>query len=198
MLSTYVADFRVLKINSRAQFAKRDVVYFNSNSVKNQDAFIILCNITSSPTPPPPPPPYCVQTVPNTLLETVGALLNDPLYSDVEFVVPGRRGDIKSARKILACKTLLRRADYFESSKKNKIIFCGGAPNIHDLHSVRIWFRGRINWSITDFRGCWTDIQYHTFRSSFRHEWVRRFGRRWRWRWRWRWNEGDCGIWSRS
>ncbi|KAG5726868.1 hypothetical protein E4T56_gene1122 [Termitomyces sp. T112] len=98
-----------------AQFAKRDNVYFNSNGVKNQDAFIILCNITSSPAPPPPPPAYRIQTVPKRLLETVGALLDDPLYSDVEFIIPGRRGDIKSARKILASKTLLRRAEYFES-----------------------------------------------------------------------------------
>ncbi|KAG6903149.1 hypothetical protein C0995_004696 [Termitomyces sp. Mi166 len=99
----------------KAQFAKRDNIYYNSNGVKNQDAFIILCTITSSPAPPPPPPAYRIRIVPKSLLETVGALLDDPLYSDVEFVIPGRRGDINSARKILASKTLLRRADYFES-----------------------------------------------------------------------------------
>ncbi|KAG6850067.1 hypothetical protein H0H93_001617 [Arthromyces matolae] len=98
-----------------AQFAKRDNIYYNSNGVKNQDAFIITCTITSSPAPPNPPPAHRIQTVPKRLLETVGDLLDDPLYSDVEFVIPGRRGDVKSARKILASKALLRRADYFES-----------------------------------------------------------------------------------
>ncbi|KAG6833432.1 hypothetical protein H0H87_006798 [Tephrocybe sp. NHM501043] len=98
-----------------AQFAKRDVVYYNANSIKTQDAFTIICIITSLPAKPTPPPIYNTQSVPKRLLETVGALLDDPLYSDVEFVIPGRRGDIKSARKILASKTLLKRADYFKS-----------------------------------------------------------------------------------
>ncbi|KAG6878495.1 hypothetical protein C0993_005424 [Termitomyces sp. T159_Od127] len=113
--STHIAAFLALKVNPRAQFARRDHVYFNSTGVKNQDAFIILCNITSSPIPPPHPPAYRIQTVAKSLLETVGALLDDPLYSDVEFVIPGRRGDMKAARRILASRTLLRRADYFES-----------------------------------------------------------------------------------
>ncbi|KAG6813582.1 hypothetical protein H0H92_009626 [Tricholoma furcatifolium] len=99
----------------KAQFARRDNVYFNSNGVKNQDAFVIKCTITSSPAPPSPLPTYRTQPVPRRLLETVGALLDDPSYSDVEFIIPGRGGDIKSARKILASKTLLRRAEYFES-----------------------------------------------------------------------------------
>ncbi|KAG6841703.1 hypothetical protein C0991_007975 [Blastosporella zonata] len=99
----------------KAQFAKRDLVYYTANSIKNQDAFVIICTITSSPAPPSPPPAYRTQSVPKRLLETVGALLDDPLYSDVEFIIPGRRGDIKSARKILASRTLLKRAEYFGS-----------------------------------------------------------------------------------
>ncbi|KAG6918337.1 hypothetical protein DXG01_015196 [Tephrocybe rancida] len=111
-----------------AQFAKRDTIYYNANGVKNQDAFIILCTITSSPAPVTPPPTYRTQSVPKRLLETVGALLDDPLYSDVEFVIPGKRGNMKSARKILASRTLLKRADYFESSEAycSAIVFGSG------------------------------------------------------------------------
>jgi len=98
-----------------AQFAKRDTVYYQSNAVKNQDAFVIICNITSSPAPPVQPPVFPRQTVPKGLLDTVGALLDDPLYSDVEFIVPGRGRRLKSARRIWASRRLLKRAEYFET-----------------------------------------------------------------------------------
>ncbi|KZT28333.1 hypothetical protein NEOLEDRAFT_1129727 [Neolentinus lepideus HHB14362 ss-1] len=99
-----------------AQFARRDTVYYLSNAVRSQDAFVIICTITSSPTPPSPPPPSHLTTVPRDLMDSVGGLLNDPLYSDVEFILP-RRGKDKEreARKIYASKRLLRRADYFET-----------------------------------------------------------------------------------
>ncbi|EPQ51070.1 hypothetical protein GLOTRDRAFT_81686 [Gloeophyllum trabeum ATCC 11539] len=96
-----------------AQFARRDTVYYLSNAVRMQDAFVIICTITSSPTPPSPPPPANRRSVPKDLLESVGGLLNDPLYSDVEFVLP-RRGGQRESRTVYATKHLLRRADYFD------------------------------------------------------------------------------------
>jgi hypothetical protein len=58
------------------------------------------------------------QSVPKTLLDTVGALLDDPLYSDVEFIVPRRGQSLRSARRIWASRRLLKRAEYFDISKK--------------------------------------------------------------------------------
>lgn len=98
-----------------AQFARRDNVYYQSHGVKSHDAFVILCTITSSPAPPPPIPSHPRQSVPKGLLDTVGALLNDPLYSDVEFIIPGRAGKLRSARRIWASRRLLKRAEYFDS-----------------------------------------------------------------------------------
>ncbi|KAG5654252.1 hypothetical protein H0H81_005495 [Sphagnurus paluster] len=69
---------------------------WQSHGVKSHDAFVILCTITSSPAPPPPIPSHPRQSVPKGLLDTVGALLNDPLYSDVEFIIPGRAGKLSS------------------------------------------------------------------------------------------------------
>lgn len=102
-------------IYSRAQFAKRDNVFYQSLPVKAHDAFVIICQITSSPAPPP------VQTlpkqpVPKSLIDTVGMLLDDPRYADVEFILPSRSGDTKETRRIFASKRLLERADYFHTS----------------------------------------------------------------------------------
>ncbi|KAJ8691449.1 hypothetical protein PTI98_011018 [Pleurotus ostreatus] len=49
------------------------------------------------------------------LLHTVGALLDDPTYSDVEFILPRRGQPIQSARKIWASKRILSRAEYFHA-----------------------------------------------------------------------------------
>lgn len=103
------------QILRRAQFARRDHVYYHSTPVKESDAFLIICTITSSPQPPIQPPTNPTQPVPKSYLECVGALLDDPLYSDVEFVVPSR-GRPKEKRIIYANKKLLQRADYFQSS----------------------------------------------------------------------------------
>ncbi|TFY81133.1 hypothetical protein EWM64_g2869 [Hericium alpestre] len=54
-------------------------------------------------------------TVPKDLLDSVGSLLDDPLYSDVEFELPRRHGGLGNARKIYASKKLLSRADYFDT-----------------------------------------------------------------------------------
>ncbi|KAI9573542.1 hypothetical protein HD554DRAFT_2202227 [Boletus coccyginus] len=97
-----------------AQFARRDQVYYHSTPVKESDAFLIICTITSSPQPPIQPPTTPTQLVPKSYLECVGALLDDPLYSDVEFVLP-KRSRPKEKRIIYANRKILQRADYFQS-----------------------------------------------------------------------------------
>ncbi|TDL22102.1 hypothetical protein BD410DRAFT_748785 [Rickenella mellea] len=101
-----------------AQFARRDAVYYQPAAVRHQDAFLITCSIASSPSPPAVPPPIPRQPVPKDLLDAVGALLDDPAYSDVEFVLPkrGRQSERpRGTRSIFAARRLLRRADYFQS-----------------------------------------------------------------------------------
>ena len=101
--------------SSRAQFARRDAVYYQSMPVKAQDTFVITCTITSSPAKPSSSlQPR--QPVPKSLLDTVGSLLDDPLYSDVCFTIPGRDQSLQS-RKIWASKRLLQRAEYFRTSR---------------------------------------------------------------------------------
>ncbi|KAH9480518.1 hypothetical protein JR316_0007118 [Psilocybe cubensis] len=96
-----------------AQFARRDSVYYQSLPVKAQDAFVIICTITSSPAAPSQTLPR--QPVPKALLDTVGSLLDDPLYSDVQFIIPNRHQSLSNARKIWASKKLLQRSEYFET-----------------------------------------------------------------------------------
>lgn len=57
------------------------------------------------------------KAVPRSLMDAVGGLLDDPVYSDVEFVIPGRKGHIKSARTVYAAKRVLKRVDYFDTSQ---------------------------------------------------------------------------------
>jgi len=100
----------------RAQFARRDSVYYQSMPVKAQDAFVITCTITSSPAKPSSSlQPR--QPVPKSLLDTVGSLLDDPLYSDVCFAIPGRDQSTQNGRTIWASKRLLQRAEYFRTSR---------------------------------------------------------------------------------
>ncbi|KAG2155894.1 uncharacterized protein EDB93DRAFT_1335600 [Suillus bovinus] len=106
-----------------AQFARRDHVYYHSNAVKDQDAFLIICTITSSPAVPVQPPTAPAQLVPKDFLERVGSLLDDPLYSDVEFVLPSR-GRSKGSRFIYANRKILQRADYFQTSKVTGSVQC--------------------------------------------------------------------------
>ncbi|KAI0755290.1 hypothetical protein C8Q80DRAFT_1144109 [Daedaleopsis nitida] len=96
-----------------AQFARRDAVYYQPATVRQQDAFMIICTITSSPVNPVPVPAIPRYPVPKDLLDSIGGLLDDPLYSDVEFILP-QRGKAES-RRIYAAKTLLRRVDYFNA-----------------------------------------------------------------------------------
>ncbi|KIM43361.1 hypothetical protein M413DRAFT_444189 [Hebeloma cylindrosporum] len=97
-----------------AQFARRDNVYYQSLPVKAQDAFVIICTITSSPAIPKNQI-LPRQPVPKALLDTVGMLLDDPLYSDVQFVIPRRGQKGSNGRTIWASKRILQRADYFQT-----------------------------------------------------------------------------------
>lgn len=97
-----------------AQFAKRDAVYYSAPQVKAADAFLIVCTITSSPVTPVQPPSAARQYVPKGLMDAVGSMLDDPLYSDVEFVLPARKRSGKTKR-IYANKKILSRAEYFDT-----------------------------------------------------------------------------------
>ncbi|PCH39751.1 hypothetical protein WOLCODRAFT_136485 [Wolfiporia cocos MD-104 SS10] len=96
-----------------AQFARRELVYYLQHSVKQQDAFIITCSITSTMAAVAPPLTNPRRSVPKDLMDTMGDLLNDPLYSDVEFVVPGR-GKNSGMKRIYASRRVLRRVEYFD------------------------------------------------------------------------------------
>ncbi|KAF5315056.1 hypothetical protein D9619_007334 [Psilocybe cf. subviscida] len=106
-------DFR--KMLEKAQFSRRDAVFYNSMPVKSQDAFLIICNITSTPVKPPAPPAIPRQPVPKSLLDTFGSLLDDPRYSDVLFVIPKRGKSLNQGDKIWAAKRVLERAEYFHT-----------------------------------------------------------------------------------
>lgn len=100
-----------------AQFAKRDSVFYSAPAVKTVDSFLIVCTITSSPVTPTPPPTIARQYVPKSLMDSVGGMLDDPMYSDVEFLLPSRGRTKKGiVRKIYANKKILCRADYFDTS----------------------------------------------------------------------------------
>ncbi|KDQ62554.1 hypothetical protein JAAARDRAFT_30458 [Jaapia argillacea MUCL 33604] len=116
-----------------AQFARRDAVYYQPTNVKQNDAFLIICTITSSPSVPIPPPPIPRKSVPKDLLDSVGALLDDPIYSDVEFIIPRRGQDVKEPRRIWAARRLLRRADYF-----NTMFNSGFAESTADPYTIEV------------------------------------------------------------
>ena len=50
----------------------------------------------------------------------IGCMLDDPNYSDVEFVIPRKGGNGRSVRSIYAAKKMISRADYFRSSERNE------------------------------------------------------------------------------
>ncbi|GJE88540.1 MATH domain-containing protein [Phanerochaete sordida] len=96
-----------------AQFARRDTVYYQASTVRQADAILVICTITSSPVPPVALPSIPRQPVPKDLLDAMGSLLDDPAYSDVEFVLPRRRR--RGHRSVYAARRLLRRVDYFDT-----------------------------------------------------------------------------------
>ncbi|WRT65011.1 uncharacterized protein IL334_001952 [Kwoniella shivajii] len=68
------------------------------------------------------------RVVPKDLISSVGSMLDDPLYSDVEFVIPARRGSGSAPRRIYANKKLLNRCDYFEA------MFNGGFKEVEGVY----------------------------------------------------------------
>uniref|UniRef100_A0A8H8CH56 MATH domain-containing protein n=1 Tax=Psilocybe cubensis TaxID=181762 RepID=A0A8H8CH56_PSICU len=130
-----------------AQFARRDSVYYQSLPVKAQDAFVIICTITSSPAAPSQTLPR--QPVPKALLDTVGSLLDDPLYSDVQFIIPNRHQSLSNARKIWASKKLLQRSEYFETSVSDPLEQSIGTPQTIS-HTSRRSHR-RLNMILDEF-----------------------------------------------
>lgn len=92
-------------------------MYWQPHSVKGPDAFLVVCTITSSPDSPVQPPSIPRLPVPRDLLFSVGTLLDDPAYSDIEFVLPRRgRSSLHGAKTIKAAKKLLQRVEYFDTS----------------------------------------------------------------------------------
>ncbi|KAL1743607.1 hypothetical protein HDZ31DRAFT_64858 [Schizophyllum fasciatum] len=99
-----------------SHYARRELVYYNNSVVKNQDSFVVVCNIKSSPAVPDVPPSPRLG-VPKSLLETFGSLLlsDSPAHADVEFIIPRRGQDISAAKHIYASRQLLSRVEYFRS-----------------------------------------------------------------------------------
>ncbi len=113
-ITTISAVLRLIHIE-RPQFARRDSVYYQSAQARTDDAFIIICTITSSPSIPKAwSAPR--QHIPKTLLDTVGELLDDASYADVTFVIAKRKRGNTITRTICASKKMLQRAEYFETS----------------------------------------------------------------------------------
>lgn len=104
----------------RAQFCRRDSIYYQPSSVRHQDAFIIMCTIAALPRAPEVVSTIPQRTVPKALIDSVGLLLDDSTYSDVEFVIANRNNNRASKpKKIYASKRILRQADYFRSSQSS-------------------------------------------------------------------------------
>ncbi|VDB84639.1 unnamed protein product [Peniophora sp. CBMAI 1063] len=96
-----------------AQFAPRN--FTDKVSRADRGAFLVTCTITGSPEPPKPASYIPRLPVPRDLLDSFGDLLDDPVYSDVEFVLPRRNGSLRSSKRIFAMKKILRRHDYFDT-----------------------------------------------------------------------------------
>lgn len=114
------------------------------------DAFIIICTITSSPVVPAPSPSLPVQSVPRALMNSIGGLLNNPLYSDVEFILSARaaKGTRNTNRKIWAMKRILMRADYFNACRPS--ILRGYLTIQSIFSSAELWICG--SWSKRHFQ----------------------------------------------
>ncbi|KAH9925412.1 uncharacterized protein BXZ73DRAFT_91126 [Epithele typhae] len=81
-----------------AQFARRDLVFYQATAVKSQDAFIIICTITSEATSPLPVPSVPRYFVSKDFLDSIGGLLDEA-----------------PVRRIYAARKLLQRVDYFDA-----------------------------------------------------------------------------------
>ncbi|KAH6912805.1 hypothetical protein BKA70DRAFT_1397844 [Coprinopsis sp. MPI-PUGE-AT-0042] len=96
-----------------AQFARRDTIYYNCPPIRAQDALLIVCTVVSEPRPLVPPPTHPYLPAPKPLLDMMGSLLDDPTYSDIEFVFPRGRG-LPDAKRLYASKKILSRTEYFQ------------------------------------------------------------------------------------
>ncbi|WWD00312.1 hypothetical protein V866_007223 [Kwoniella sp. B9012] len=108
-------------------FAKREAL-FQHPQILQSDSFMIVCTIQAQPQPPAGVWLGIKRVVPKELVSSVGSLLDDPLYSDVEFVIPPRKGSGSAPRSILASKKLLRRCDYFHA------MFHGGFKEVEGIY----------------------------------------------------------------
>ncbi|TRM63990.1 hypothetical protein BD626DRAFT_263869 [Schizophyllum amplum] len=99
-----------------SHYARRELVYYNNSVIRSQDAFVVVCNIKSSPSVPDVPLSPRLG-VPKSLLETIGSLLlsDNPAHADVEFIIPRRGQDMSAAKHIYASRQLLSRVEYFSS-----------------------------------------------------------------------------------
>ena len=140
--SMHPLNTTIIDVINRASFARRDAVYYSRHSVRTQDAVVIICTISSNPVSPQPPPVIPKMIVPKDLLDAVGSLLDNPLYCDIEFIIPARGRNLKNARRIYAAKSLLSRAEYFETSDPH--LFLAFTPCVLTLfsESVPLRFRG--------------------------------------------------------
>lgn len=99
-------------------FARRSDLYYNNPTSKAFDAFIISCTITYSATAPTPAPviSHKSRLVPAELLDAFAGMFDDPLYSDVRFVIrtrsrrTGRRVErsLYAIRKVLIARSECR------------------------------------------------------------------------------------------
>lgn len=77
------------------------------------------------------------RVVPKDLVSAVGDMLDDPLYSDIEFIIPapslaarGLAGERPPPRRIYANKKLLSRCEYFEA------MFHGGFGEVEGMSDI--------------------------------------------------------------
>lgn len=71
-------------------FARRTEVYHNNMVVRHSDSFVIVCTITHTPAKPSTIPNHLTlqkRLMPLELVNAFAGMFDDPLYSDVKFVV---------------------------------------------------------------------------------------------------------------
>ena len=76
-------------------------MYYQPAAVRQQDAFVIICTITSAPAAPAPVPAVPRHPVPKDLLESMGSLLDEQVSPQSFFLFPSLR-----MRAVLCTPTL--------------------------------------------------------------------------------------------
>lgn len=67
------------------------MVYYRANSVWQQDAFLVICTISSSPAVPVLPPVLPRQLVPKDLVDAMGSLLDEYVHVVAKVDYPTER-----------------------------------------------------------------------------------------------------------